>query len=321
MKLLVLGGTLFLGRHIVKTALKRGHDVTTFTRRKTNPDLFPDAKMLHGDRNGDLSVLKDGHWEFVIDTSAYFPKSVEKACKILRGKVDHYTVISSISVYGDFINRKIDEETPVVKLKEENPTEITGENYGPLKALCEEKVKEYFPNNHFIVRPGLIVGPYDPTDRFTYWPVRVKKGGRVLSPGIPQRKIQFIDVRNLSKWILNSLEEKRTGTFNADGDPVTMGRFLNTCRDLINKNCELIWITDDLMEKYNVAPWTEMVLYIPGGDQNVSNEKAKKAGLKLRPFEETINDTIRWAEDKKVEDLRYGISAEKESFIIEKIIE
>src|SRR5262245_38592594 len=194
MKLLILGGTVFLGRYLVETALAHGHEVTLFNRGQHNPDLYPDVEKLHGDRDGGLDILRGRRWDAVIDTCGYVPRVVRASAELLAGAVDHYTFISSISAYPSFKAIGNDERPPVGTLADPTVEEVTGESYGPLKALCEQAVEQALPGRTLNIRPGLIVGPYDPSDRFTYWPHRVAQGGEVLAPGRPERHVQVVDV-------------------------------------------------------------------------------------------------------------------------------
>lgn len=215
MKILVLGGTRFLGRHIVEAALAGGHDITLFNRGQNNPDLFPEVEKLRGNRDGDLSALQGRQWDAVIDTCGFVPRIVQASAALLADSVRHYTFISSISVYADFSKPAMNENAPVGTMQDESIEEITAETYGPLKALCERTAEKAMPGRVLHIRPGYIVGPFDPTDRFTYWPRRVATGGEMLAPGRPDSQIQFVDVRDLANWIIRMVETNRTGVFNA----------------------------------------------------------------------------------------------------------
>jgi 2'-hydroxyisoflavone reductase len=231
MKILILGGTVFLGRHLAREALARGHRVTLFNRGRTAPNLFPEAQRLFGDRDGDLDAL-DGHvWDSVIDTCGYVPRIVRQSTLRLSSSANHYTFISSIAVYKNLAQPGLNESAALGELKDSAVEEINGDTYGPLKVLCEQEVTGVFPNRALIVRPGLIVGPHDPTDRFTYWPVRAARGGLILSPRPSQAQVQFIDARDLAEWILNSIEAGKLGEYNATGPDyrLTMSQFLQTC--------------------------------------------------------------------------------------------
>ena len=291
MKLLVLGGTKFVGRHLVEHALERGHDVTTFTRGRTNPGLFPHAEELHGDRDGDLGALARGRWDACVDTSGYVPRIVRRSAELLRDRVGHYTFVSSISAYADF-SGPVAEDDPVAKLEDETVEEMGPEfeNYGGLKALCERVVQEVYTDRALIVRPGLIVGPHDPTDRFTYWPRRLRDGGPILAPGPPERKVQFIDVRDLVAWMLDLIEQRRGGVFNATNDGVAWGELL--------RGGDIVWASDEFLLEHDVGQWMELPLWIADADLVGMHEadvsRAVAAGLTFRPVAETIRDTAEW---------------------------
>ena len=211
MKLLILGGTKFLGRHAVDAALAAGHEVTTFTRGQTNPELHPEIEHLHGDRDGSLDALAGRTWDGVVDTSGYVPRIVRRSAELLRDSVARYVFVSSISAYGDF-SAPITEETPVAELEDPDTEEIM-ESYGALKAACERVVEGVYGDRSARVRAGLIVGPFDPTDRFTYWPRRIAAGGTVLAPGDPEAPVQFVDARDLAAWLVHvALDGTATGT-------------------------------------------------------------------------------------------------------------
>ncbi|HSL44049.1 MAG TPA: NAD-dependent epimerase/dehydratase family protein, partial [Anaerolineales bacterium] len=233
MRILMIGGTYFLGRHLVKAALEHDHDVTLFNRGKSNPGLFPQLETILGDREKDINKLEGRIWDAVIDTSGYFPRVVRLSAQVLEPNVPRYVFISSISVYENFRKVGINESDPVGKIQDETVEEITGEMYGPLKALCEETVRDIFGlERSLIIRPGLIVGPHDPTDRFTYWPVRVARGGDVLAPQKPDAAIQIIDVRDLAEWIIRLIEANASGTYNATGPDyeLTLGKLLEVSK-------------------------------------------------------------------------------------------
>ena len=307
MKLLVLGGTKFLGRAIVEAAIARGHDVTLFNRGRTNPDLFPDVETLHGDRDGDLSALERRSWDAAVDTSGYVPRVVRASAELLATNgVEHYTFVSSLSVYAPPLVAGYDEHAPLEELGDP-ATENVQEAYGALKASCERVVDDVFARRGLNVRAGLIVGPHDPTDRFTYWPVRVARGGAVLAPGRADRPWQFIDVRDLGDWILRSAEERLAGAFNAVG-PVggtTAGEVLETCRDVTGIDVELVWVDESFLLERGVRPWMELPLWLPEDDDHghmleADISKAAAAGLETRAIAETVRDTLAWALDAGV---------------------
>jgi 2'-hydroxyisoflavone reductase len=297
MDLLILGGTGFLGRYLVKAALGDGHRPTLFNRGLSEPGLFPEVEKLEGDRDGDLSALRGRRWDAVIDTCGYVPRVVGASARILADAVDHYTFISSISVYSDDIALGADEGAQVRELPDPTIEEVTGETYGGLKALCERAVEETMPGRVLNVRPGLISGPHDPTDRFTYWPRRVAAGGEVLAPDHEERKVQYIDVRDLASWIVKMLEERRTGTFNAAGPDyeLRMGRLLEECE--VVAGAEPVWVSEDFLEKKGVEPFTELPLWVPrkyAAMLAVDCSKAIEAEFAFRPLSETIEDVLDW---------------------------
>src|SRR5579875_3385469 len=301
MKLLILGGTVFVGRHLVDAALARGHEVTLFNRGQHNADLYSDVEKLHGDRDGGLAPLQGRRWDAVVDTCGYVPRVVRASAALLAPQVEHYTFISSISVYPDTSPPGTDEKAAVGALEDEATEEVTGETYGPLKALCERAAEEAMPGRVLVVRPGLIAGPYDPTDRFTYWPRRVAQGGEVLAPGSPGSPVQFIDARDLAAWTLRMVEDRRTGVYNATGpdSALTMGELLATCRDASESNARFTWVDESFLLRQGVAPWTEIPLWIPEemnmqGLSAVDVRKARSAGLTFRPLVETVRDTLAW---------------------------
>jgi 2'-hydroxyisoflavone reductase len=295
MRLLVLGGTQFLGRHTVEAALARRHDVTTFNRGRTRPELFPSVEKLHGDRDGDLGALAGRSFDAVVDTSGYVPRVVRETIDAL-GEVGHYTFVSSISVYADLATPPT-ESSPVREL--ETPTEEWREAYGELKADCEEVVRERFPDA-FVPRPGLIVGPWDPTGRFTYWPARLAAGGRVLAPSPPGADAQVIDVRDLAAWIVRAAEAGLAGTYNAVDRPVTRRTLLETCRAVAGSDAELVWVEPDFLLAHEVGEWMELPLWLASPEYaamlSVDPSPAFAAGLETRPLEETVRDTLAWVE-------------------------
>jgi 2'-hydroxyisoflavone reductase len=303
MDLLILGGTVFLGRQIVETALARGHSVTLFNRGRSNPGLFPDVEQIHGDRDGGLDALAGRQWDAVVDPSGYVPRLVRDAAARLADAAGHYTFISSISVYDVLPEPHMDETAATGVLADPTVEDVTGETYGPLKVLCEQAAEAAMPGRVLNVRAGLIVGPHDPTDRFTYWPVRVARGGDVLAPGRPERSVQVIDVRDLAAWTLDMAERRQAGTFNVTGRPdaVTMGGLLETCRAESGSDARFVWVDEAFLLERGVGPWMELPLWVPESDADrvgfmrVSVDRALAAGLRPRPIAETVRDTLAWA--------------------------
>lgn len=299
MNILIIGGTIFLGRHIVDVAIRRGHTPTIFHRGKHNPHLFPDVEKLYGDRRSNVTALRGRVWDAVIDTCGYIQQDIRTVGATLKDATEHYTYVSSISVYNDMSPRSIAEDASVGVLENPDTEEITGETYGPLKALCERTAEEYFPGKTCVVRPGLIVGPDDFTNRFAYWPRRVARGGDMLAPGNPDQPVQFIDVRDLAEWIVLMTEQRTTGIFNATGPEhqLTMEQFLETCRTALNPQTRPVWMDDTFLLERGVAPFTELPLWVPAdsaGIHMVDCSRAIDAGLRFRPAEEIIRDTWAW---------------------------
>lgn len=322
MKLLMLGGTVFLGRHIVEAALAAGHEVTLFTRGQRNGDLFPEVEKLRGDRNEDLSALKGRQWDMVIDTCGYVPRVVRASAELLADNVEHYTFISTVSVYPDFANAGMDEATPVGRLADESVETIDGGTYGPLKALCEEAAEAAMPGRVLKVRPGLIVGPHDPTDRFTYWPVRVAQGGEVLAPVHPDFPVQVIDVRDLAEWTLRMSEQRKVGAFNVTGPDftLTLGRLLQTCKEVSGSDATFTWVSDPFLQEQQVGPWLELPLWVTEelkGIWHINVAKALAEGLTFRPLSETVAATLAWEANRgPVAERRAGLNAEKEQAVL-----
>jgi 2'-hydroxyisoflavone reductase len=299
--ILILGGTSFLGVHQVEYALERGHTVTLFNRGRTNPELFPDVEKLVGDRNDDLAALEGGEWDVVIDNSASIPRWVRQSAQLLKDSAGLYMFTSSISAFADFSTAGMDETAPVGVLEDPTVEEITGETYGPMKAACEQEAEKAFPGRATIVRPGLIVGPWDPTDRFTYWPVRIDWGGEVMAPGDGTDPVQFVDGRDLGAWMIRLAEEGRTGVYNATGPAsrMVMSGMLHGIRGATNEDATFTWVDAGFLEEHEVQPWVQMTVWVPStgefaGLAQVNCEKAIAAGLAFRPLGETARDTLAW---------------------------
>jgi 2'-hydroxyisoflavone reductase len=317
-RLLLLGGTKFLGRHAVDAALAAGHEVTTFTRGRTNPGLFPEVEHLRGDRDGDLEALRGRAWDGAIDTSGYVPRIVRQSAELLRDAVERYVFVSSISAYGDF-SVPIDEATPVAELDDPG-TEDVAEHYGALKAACEGVVEEIYGDRSARVRAGLIVGPFDPTDRFTYWPRRIAAGGRVLAPGVPEAPVQFVDARDLAAWLVQLALEGPGGLYNATGpaEPLAFAELLERSRATLGSNATVVWTDAQRVLDAGVAPWTELPLWLPDPDyagmSRANISRAVDAGLRFRPLEQTVADTLAW--DRTVPGDRPTLAPEKEREIL-----
>jgi 2'-hydroxyisoflavone reductase len=313
MRLLLLGGAKFVGRALIEAALERGHAVTTFNRGQTNPGAFPEVEELHGDRAGNLEALRGRSWDAVLDTSAYIPQFVRSAAQVLAGSVEQYAFVSSISVYADY-SQPIPEDAPLEQLAEGHPgDELLPDyaNYGPLKALCEQALDEHFAGRALIVRPGLIVGPNDPTDRFTYWARRPARGGTILAPPA-ETPVQVIDVRDLAGWMVDMVERGEAGAFNAVTPPGahTFGSMLEACGAR-----SVAWADDAWLLAEGVEPWRDLPVWIPAGDpemrwfQRADVSRAVAAGLTFRPLAETAGAAPEWTGNA-------GLSAEREAELL-----
>jgi len=297
MRLLILGGTLFLGRHLADEALRRGHELTLFNRGRTAPDLFPDAERLTGDREGDLGALRGREWDSVIDTSGQDPEAVRRSAQILGGAARHYTFVSSVSAYGSFPEPGIGEDTPTV----EDPAEDASEGYGVAKAACERAVEEAFPGRSAALRAGLLIGPHDPTGRFSRWAGELAAPGRVRAPDDRGQPVQLVDARDLAAWMLDGAEQGRAGTFNATGPetPLTFGELLERMQAAAGGVAELDWVAPQRLRDEGLEPWSDVPLWLDTernpelrGMLTVDVSRALAAGLRFRPLEETVRDVL-----------------------------
>src|SRR6266436_5589920 len=331
LRILILGGTGFTGPYQVQYALSRGHEVTTFNRGKTHPGELPgEVEQLIGDRTGKLDALKDRQWDVVIDNPTTLPAWVRDAARLLKGNVDRYVFISTISVYGE-VKTGPDETAPTEKYEGADPYKETLEamkasgykTYGPLKALSEKEAEKWFPGKTLIIRPGLIVGPRDETDRFTYWPVRIDRGGEVLAPGSPDDPVQFIDGRDLAEWTIRMAENRETGIYNATGPakPFGIGGMLDGIKAALKSNATLTWVTEDFLTRQKVEPWSDMPVWTgkESGLPRAKIERALSKGLTFRPLAETARDTLAWfkplPQDRQSK-LHAGLTSERETEVL-----
>ena len=338
MKLLIIGGTVFLGKHVVEAALGRGHEVTTFSRGLHDNELFQGVEKLRGDRRADLSLLRGRRWDAVIDTCGYVPSAVKASAHLLSNAVEHYTFISSQSVYANYDVKGLDESHVVQELTEEQVSQAEaikaeggiiainyGAAYGGLKALCERAAESEMPGRALNVRAGLIVGPDDYSDRFTYWVRRISQGGEVLAPGNQEQPVQLIDVRDLAEWILNMAERREAGTFNATGPDyrLTMKEMLETCKGVSGSDAQFTWVSEEFLKEAKVKGWSEIPLWMltEDGIENffsIDCSKAIKAGLKFRPLTETARATLEWDRTRDPDaELRNGLKRDKELELLE----
>lgn len=335
LSILILGGTGFTGPFQVRYALSRGHKVTVFNRGKTHPGELPkEAEQLIGDRNGQLDALKGRKWDAVIDNPTTLPVWVRDAAQILKGNVDRYVFISTISVYSDTSKPGMDETGPLAKYEGADAMKETMQTlrdskfalYGPLKVQSEQETEKWFPGKSLIIRPGLIVGPGDESDRFTYWPVRIERGGEVLAPGNPTDPVQFIDARDLAEWTIRMVEQGATGTYNATGpkDKLTMGGMLDGIKAAINPQAKFTWVDADFLAAQKVSPWSDMPVWVPprgeeGGFATISIKRALDKGLTFRPLSDTARATLDWFKKQPAErqaKLRAGITKEREAEVL-----
>jgi 2'-hydroxyisoflavone reductase len=300
MNLLIIGGGVFLGQALLGAALENGHTVTVFNRGMSRQWWPPGVKWVVGDRAEDLHLLMNKSWDAVIDTCGYRPQDVELSCAALFDSCERYVYISSVSAYASFAKPPIRESDPTASILGIDTQSVNGNNYGPMKAECERTVARVFGARSILVRPGLIVGPDDPTGRFSYWPWRIAAGGRVLAPGLPERPIQFIDARDLAAWILRLIAQRASGAFNGTGpnEGATFVELLDTCRWICGEEVEVEWVDERFLEREGVQPWLELPLWIPSHDPTtrgfhyVDTTRAKASGLKTRPMAVTLNDIL-----------------------------
>jgi nucleoside-diphosphate-sugar epimerase len=337
MKLLIIGGTRFLGRHLVTAALARDHEVTLFNRG--NYSLQADVETIDGDRHSELDKLKGRRWDAVVDTCGHLPHAVRSAAEALSDSVNRYVFVSSQNAYANVSVPDIAEDYPLATLTDEqldqaNAIDTKGQPsygalYGGLKALCERAAEEVMPGRVLVLRPGLIVGPYDYSDRFTYWVVRVAAGGEVLAPGRPERFVQFIDGRDLADWTVKMIERDAAGAYNAHGRPntLTMQGLLEECKTVSQSDAQFTWASEEFLLEQQVAAWSEMPLWLPEeasphlkGFMFISPRKAIGEGLTFRPLSDTIRDTLSWYQTHQSnEPLKAGLNSDKERALLDKL--
>ena len=318
MKLLFLGGTQFVGRHMVARALERGHEVSLFNRGKTNPDLFPETEKLVGDRDGGLDPLRGRRWDAVIDVNGYLPRLVSASARLLTDSVERYVYISTLSVFANYSIPDQDEDAPLATIEDPTTEEITGESYGALKALCEQAAEEAFPGRVLTIRPGYVVGPHDHTDRFTYWPWRINIGGEVLCPGAEDNPLQIIDARDLAAFTIHGVENQLSTRYNCVGPDYELlwGEFLNACKAVSGSDAEFTWVSEEFLtgQEITEADLPMWPVAEVQGVMRVNNKRATADGLIFRPLQETIRDTLSWSKDRSKP--KVGLSLEREAELL-----
>jgi 2'-hydroxyisoflavone reductase len=337
LSLLVIGGTGFTGPEQVEYALQRGHRVTVINRNRTRPDFFTgkgQVEQLVGDLNADMSALRGRTFDAVLDIPTTAPYWVRNVAQYMKGRTKHYTFISTLSVYADNSKPGIDEQAPTLPMPADldpftaDPA-MRGRHYGALKAFSEQFVRENYPDS-LVIRPGLIVGPRDPSDRFTYWPVRIDKGGEVMAPGSPTDPVQFIDARDLAEWTIRMIEAKETGTYNAIGPdkPLTVGEMLHGIKAVTTTGAQFTWVAADFLAEQKVRGWRDLPVWVPptgdsAGFARRSMAKALAKGLTFRPLAVTAKDTLDWAKTRTAEQQQAlaegrvaGLSAAREAEVL-----
>lgn len=328
LRILMLGGTRFIGIHMTRLALERGHEVTHFTRGRSGVGLFPSVRQLKGDRDGQIDALSTGEWDAVIDNSGYVPRHVRLTAELLAARVRQYVFVSSISVYPDFSVPR-GEDSAVGKLDDETVEKVDGTTYGPLKALCEQAAERAFPGRTTILRPGLIVGPEDNTDRFTYWPARAARGGEFIAPVGPREGIQVIDARDLAAFTLRCVEQRTMGVFNLISAP---GQF--TIGDVVAESVRAaqrlakpaappqpVWLPLAFLDAQKLEGWSDLPVWSPSRDGEAAFaatpvQRALRAGLAIRPMRSTVTDTLAWhlaRPEAQRNALKAGLSADREA--------
>jgi nucleoside-diphosphate-sugar epimerase len=304
--LLILGGTGFLGPHVVEYALARGHKMTLFNRGRSNTHLFPNLEKLVGDRHDDIEALKDRKWDAVVDTTAYVPRHVTATAELLRDNIKQYILISTLSVYADQSVPYQTEDGAVIELDQETLDSVQTiresiPHYGGMKAHCEKAAEAAMPGRTCVIRPGLIVGPRDNSRRFTYWPVRIERGGEILAPGDGNDLVQFIDVRDLAEFTVKMIEDGNMNTFNAIGPahPLKMLGMLYGIKAITTGDAHFTWADADFLAEHQVAAWMDMPVWIPARDgyegfHYRDNQRGIAAGMRFRPLADTAQATLDW---------------------------
>ena len=332
MKLLILGGTNFVGLHMIRSAIARGHEVTLFNRGSKNP--FPNLETIIGNRDPQIgdglgalerAVNAGQTWDAVIDVNGYVPRIVRASGELLESVVKRYVFISSISVYANLREPGATENASLIELEDATREVVAGLAYGGLKVLCERAIEELFSSRALIVRPGLVVGPHDPTDRFTYWPDRVAKGGEIIAPDVPDAPVQFIDARDLADFTLHATQTNTSGIFHATSPVITLQTILEACKTVTGSNANIHYLEGKFLLEQNINPWMgpeSLPLWLgndpeEAGFSQLNVQKALEAGLKIRPLGETVRDTLEWANTRGSDhDWKSGLTAARETELL-----
>lgn len=326
LRVLMLGGTGFIGPHTIAALGRGGHQITLFNNDKESAKKFPELESLFGDRDGRIEALSGRNWDVVIDNSGYVTRHVKLTADTLKDRVGHYIFISSISAYADLSKPGIDEDYRLATLADPSVEKVTDETYGGLKAACENVVREVYGSRYTVIRPTYIVGPGDPTDRFTYWPARVSRGGEMLAPGTSGDPVQFIDVRDLAEFISVCAEHRHAGNYNLCNPPrsVLMGQLLDSSRKISKAGTKVVWVDAKFIEAQkfegNEIPiWSPMTGEYAGAAL-VESARAEAKGLKFRPLDVTVSDTLAWNASRapeRREKLRAGLTMDQERALLE----
>lgn len=322
MRTLILGGTVFLGRHFIDSARARGWPLTLFNRGQSNPDLYQDLEQLRGNRDPQippgLAPLAERSWDLIVDPSGYVPRLVEASLAALASSA-YYCFISTISVYSDFATPGQDESAPLDTVEDPTTEEWAGPAYGPLKVLCEDAVRAARPDSHLNVRAGLIIGPHDPTERYTYWVRRVARGGEVLAPVGPDFPVQAIHAGDIAEWSLDMAAAGRSGTFNVTSAVYPLGELLETAREVSGSDARFTYVSEEFLQEQEVGAWMELPLWLPtamNGLMQTSVAAAQAQGLRTRPLAQTIRETLAWTRETPPVADDVGLTPEREAALL-----
>lgn len=323
MRILLIGGTVFVGRHLAAELVKQGHELTLFNRGKTRQGLFPGVREVHGDRDGGLDVLADESFDWVVDTCGYVPRVVGDSAQFFKDRAQHYLFVSTVSVYPTTDQAGIDESGTVAVIEDPETEVVDGRTYGALKALCEERVLEAFGDRALIPRPGIVMGPEDPTDRFTRWVARIAEGGEFLAPEDKNQPVELIDARDLASWMALQIKNGNCGIFNTAGamGSMTMGSMIEGCVKGAGASATPRWVGAETLQAADINGPSELPFWLPDpaawGLFQVTSAKAADCGLRYRPLEQTVADTLAWVQQRSEgSTMKVGVPADKEAEVL-----